>query len=77
MGWRTGVQFLVGAMMGFFSLCHHVQTESGVHPTSYPIGTEGWGVNLTTHLHIVLRLGMNCSMQGQGFLDQLRGTLSL
>jgi hypothetical protein len=33
------VQFLVGA--GNFSLCHCVQTSSGAHPASYPMGT--WG----------------------------------
>jgi hypothetical protein len=26
---------------GIFSLCHRVQTGSGVHPTSYPMGTGG------------------------------------
>jgi hypothetical protein len=25
MGWTTGVQFLTGAMMGFFSLRHNVR----------------------------------------------------
>jgi hypothetical protein len=34
-----GVQFPAGA--GYFSLRHHVQTGSGVHPASYLIGT--WG----------------------------------
>jgi hypothetical protein len=41
MGWTTGVWFLVGAMMGFFSLCHHIQTGSGAHLTFYPVGTRG------------------------------------
>jgi hypothetical protein len=26
---------------GIFSLCHHVQTSSGAHPASYPVGTRG------------------------------------
>jgi hypothetical protein len=29
-----------GTMMGFFSLCHHIQTGSGTHPASYPVGTR-------------------------------------
>jgi len=39
MGWTTGVQFLVG--LGFFSLCHHVQTGLGAHSPSYPVDTGG------------------------------------
>jgi hypothetical protein len=51
-----------------FSLLHNVQTGSGTHPASYPIGTvcsfsggkaaSGRGVNLTTHLHLVPRSSM-------------------
>jgi hypothetical protein len=26
---------------GNFSLRHHIQTDSGVHPASYPLGTRG------------------------------------
>jgi hypothetical protein len=33
----TGFRFPEGA--GNFSLRHHVQTGSGVHPASYPMGT--------------------------------------
>jgi hypothetical protein len=33
-------RFLAGA--GNFSLHHHVQNGSGVHPASYPIGTRGF-----------------------------------
>jgi hypothetical protein len=44
-----------------FCLLHVVQTGSGAHPVSYPMGTVGsfagskaaWGVKLTTHLHLV------------------------
>jgi hypothetical protein len=34
-----GVRFPVRA--GNFSLRHYVQTGSGAHPASYPMGTEG------------------------------------
>jgi hypothetical protein len=34
-----GVRFAAGA--GNFSVRHHVQTSSGAHPASYPMGTEG------------------------------------
>jgi hypothetical protein len=33
------VRFLAGA--GNFSLHHHIQTGSGIHPASYPLGTRG------------------------------------
>jgi hypothetical protein len=39
MGLMTMVQFLEGAMMGFFSLCLSVQTSSGAHPALYTKGT--------------------------------------
>jgi len=35
----TEFQFLAGA--GHSSLCHCVQTSSGAHPASYPMGTGG------------------------------------
>jgi hypothetical protein len=35
-GWMMGVQVLVGAES--FSRHHHVQTSSGAHPASYPMG---------------------------------------
>jgi hypothetical protein len=49
------------------SLC--VQTSSGAHPASYPMGTggpflgvkRGPGVTLTTHLHLVPRSRMSRS----------------
>jgi hypothetical protein len=34
-----GIRFPAGA--GNFSLRHRVQTGSGVHPASYPVGTGG------------------------------------
>jgi hypothetical protein len=36
---KIGDRFPVGA--GNFSLRHHVQTRSGAHPASYPLGTGG------------------------------------
>jgi hypothetical protein len=36
--WTSGVRFLAGA--GKFSLRHRVQTGSGAHPASYPMGTR-------------------------------------
>jgi hypothetical protein len=36
-GWTAGIQILAGA--GDFSLLHSIQTRSGDHPTSYPVGT--------------------------------------
>jgi hypothetical protein len=38
-GWTTGVRFPVGAEN--FSIHHRVQTGSGAHPASYPMGTRG------------------------------------
>jgi hypothetical protein len=37
----TGVQFLARAIMGDFSLHHHIQRDSGAHPASYSMGTGG------------------------------------
>jgi hypothetical protein len=38
---------------------HRVQTSSGAHPTSYPMGARGGrGLKLTTHRHIVPRSRM-------------------
>jgi hypothetical protein len=37
--WGSRVRFPTGA--GNFSLHHCVQTDSGAHPTSYPMGTRG------------------------------------
>jgi hypothetical protein len=46
-----------------FSLFHNVQTNSGVHPAPYPMGTcdyslgeSGQGVKVTTHLPINARI---------------------
>jgi hypothetical protein len=45
-----------------FSLLHSVQTNSGTHPASYPVGGRcffsNWNVKLTTLHHPVLRLRM-------------------
>jgi hypothetical protein len=38
-GWTAEVRF--PARIRYFSLLHRVQTGSGAHPTSYPVGTEG------------------------------------
>jgi len=51
---------------GIVSVLHRLQTGSGAHPASYPVGTggsfsegvSGRGVNPTTHLHLLLRLRM-------------------
>jgi hypothetical protein len=37
--WGSRVRFPVGA--GNFSLHHSVQTGSGAHPASYPVGARG------------------------------------
>jgi len=42
---------------GIFSLRLHVQTGSGDHPATSPVGTGG-GVKLNTHLSLVPRLRM-------------------
>jgi hypothetical protein len=52
-----------------FSSSPYVQTGSGAHPASYPMGTgalspgikRGRGVTLTTHPHLVPRLRMSRS----------------
>jgi hypothetical protein len=41
MHWTNGAQFLAGAMIWDFYLCHCDQTGSGVHLVSCPVGTEG------------------------------------
>jgi len=41
MGRTIGVQFPAGAMMGFLSPLHRVQTGSGSHPASDPMDTGG------------------------------------
>jgi hypothetical protein len=38
-GWLTRLQFLLWAMMGFFSV-QHIQTSSGVHQALYPVVPE-------------------------------------
>jgi hypothetical protein len=45
---------------GNSSLHHRVQTGSGAHPASYPMGARGsfLGSKLTTHLHLVPRSRM-------------------
>jgi len=39
MGWTTEVLFPAGA--GMFSPRHCIQTDSGTHPASYPMGIGG------------------------------------
>jgi hypothetical protein len=43
-----------------FSVLYSIQTSCGTHPVSCAGGTKGCGqsVKMTTHLHLVLRLGM-------------------
>jgi hypothetical protein len=61
------VRYPTGAEDFSSSLC--VQTSSGAHPASYPMGTGvlspgvkcGRGVTLTTHPHLVPRLRMSRS----------------
>jgi hypothetical protein len=63
--WGSRVWFRGGGA-GDFSLQYRVQSGSGAHPTSYPMGTRGsfpggksgWGVKLTTQLLLVLRSKM-------------------
>jgi hypothetical protein len=45
MGWMTRIQFLAGAGKGFFSPCHHTQTNSEAHTASYPMGIGGWALS--------------------------------
>jgi hypothetical protein len=40
-GWTAGVRFLAGVKVS--SLLHSVQTDSGVHRSSYTMGLSGWG----------------------------------
>jgi hypothetical protein len=62
-GWTAGIRIPAAIR---FSLLHSVQASSGVHPTSYPMGTEDsfpWGkvaggLKLTTNLHLVPRSRM-------------------
>jgi hypothetical protein len=57
-GWTTRVRF---PALQDYSLLHVVQTGSGAHPASYPVGTWGFfpggksgkDVKLTTHLHLL------------------------
>jgi hypothetical protein len=55
---------------GFFLKPCCIQTSSGTHPASCPVGTggvhslgvmRGWGVTLTSHPHLVLSLWMSVS----------------
>jgi len=39
MSWMTGVWFPTG--VGIFSFYHCIQTDSGAHPASCPVGTGG------------------------------------
>jgi hypothetical protein len=65
--WTTGVRSPAGARDFPTSLC--IQTGSGVHPASYPLGTgdpfsrgKAWpGCDADTHPHLVLRSRMSRS----------------
>jgi len=35
------IQFLAGAMMGYFSICHHNHIGKMAHSASYPMGNRG------------------------------------
>jgi hypothetical protein len=48
MGSTIGVQFPAGAR--YLRLLDTVQTSSEIYPASYPMGTAGRDVKLTTHL---------------------------
>jgi hypothetical protein len=38
----TGIRFPAGAMNGFFSLRHPIQTGAGAYPASHSMGTGGF-----------------------------------
>ena len=62
------VRYLVGERD--FSFQYTVQTDSGAHPLSYSLYNEGsfsgrcrgWGLKLTTHIHLVLKLRMSAAI---------------
>jgi hypothetical protein len=66
MGYRLGNQNLISSRGKRFSLLHNIQPGSGAHKSSYPVGTGALSpeimrsgcVKITTHLHLVLRSGM-------------------
>jgi hypothetical protein len=67
LGYRLDDRVSILSMGRIFSLCHRVQSDSGAHAGSYPMGTGGFfpgskaaggGVKLTTHLQLVPRLRM-------------------
>jgi hypothetical protein len=47
--WKIGVRFSVGARN--FSLLHLVQTGSGAHPVSYPMGSGFFSVGVKRQGH--------------------------
>jgi hypothetical protein len=63
MGLMTRIRFQQGKD---FPLLHSIQTDSGAHPASYPMGIGGvfpWGVKqpdekLTNHFHLVRKSRM-------------------
>jgi hypothetical protein len=67
MGWTIGIRSPTGAQD--FSSSPYIQTSSGAHPASYPMGTRGpfprdkhgWGITLTTNPHLVPKLSMSRS----------------
>jgi len=69
-----------------FLLLHNVQTDSGVHPAFYSVGTwvfpgsRGWGMKLTTRLHLESTLGIHVavpSLPECAFMTWTRTTLDL
>jgi hypothetical protein len=62
-GWTTEESEFESPLGQKFTFLYIVQTGSGAHPTSYPMGTGGFfsgskaarGVKLTTHLQLVPR----------------------
>jgi hypothetical protein len=49
MGWTTEVQFPAGA--GIFFLCHCIQSSSGAHSPSYPMGTRSSFLEVRQLMH--------------------------
>jgi len=73
----TGVQFLAGAMMGFFSPCHRLQTGSGANLASSPVGTGDKAAVARSQpptSHIVLRLEMPGAILPHPQMSSLRAT---
>jgi hypothetical protein len=60
MGWMTWESGLIPGSIKYVS-AHYVDTSSVAQKSSYPIGIRAsLGMNLTTYLHLTLRLKMCC-----------------